>query len=314
MRMGDTEQGAADAAVKKAVEELGITYFDVAPEYGDGIAMARLGPALAPYRAKCFLASKTMYRTAELAAKDLEATLAALQTETLDLYQFHSVASLEEVAQILAPGGAMELFEAKKAEGVIKHIGFSAHSEPAAIALIESGRVETCMFPINFGAWHKGGIGEGVLAAAVANNVGVVALKSCAVGRLQADGSDGSVAVTPPTEATHIPAWKLQEMVDFPIRTSAAHPNCWYAPEDDAAAVRLLLLWTLSRPGVTAVIPPGDLDILFTCVAPVVRTEGGVEVPRLSAAEEASMDARYADVRPIFHNRSEAGTKVSAEM
>jgi len=315
MRMTESDQPAANAAVKRAIE-LGMTYFDVAPEYGDGVAMARLGPALEPYRSECFLASKTMYRTAALAAIDFAKTLAALRTDYLDLYQFHSVASLDEVTTIMAKGGAMEFFEKMKAEGKVKHIGFSAHSEPAAIALIETGRVETCMFPINYGAYHIGAVGAGVLRAAKAHGVGVIALKSCARGRLQSDGSDGSVACTPPAPGTanHIPDWKIAEMVKYPVRTSSVHPNCWYEPEDDLVAIRSLLLWTLHQDGVTAVLPPGDLDILFDLVIPTLLTEGGADVPRLTAEEEAAMATRYASVRPIFHAHSEAGTKVSAEM
>ena len=56
----ETDQTLANEHVRHAVEELHISYFDVAPEYGDGTAQSRLGPALKPYRRNVFLAAKTM--------------------------------------------------------------------------------------------------------------------------------------------------------------------------------------------------------------------------------------------------------------
>ena len=56
----ETDQTLANEHVRHAVEELHISYFDVAPEYGDGAAQSRLGPALKPYRRNVFLAAKTM--------------------------------------------------------------------------------------------------------------------------------------------------------------------------------------------------------------------------------------------------------------
>jgi aryl-alcohol dehydrogenase-like predicted oxidoreductase len=114
--MADTEQAAANEAVRHAVEDLGIQYFDVAPEYGNGVAQERLGlgPALQPYQSQVFLAAKTMYRDSKGAAADLEATLTALQTDVLDLYQFHSISTEEDVRRIFSAGGAMETFVAAK--------------------------------------------------------------------------------------------------------------------------------------------------------------------------------------------------------
>ena len=88
------------------------------------------------------MAAKTMFRDAAGAATDLAISLAALRTDHLDLYQMHSVPTKEDVDQILAPGGCLELFKQKKAEGVIKPIGFSAHDE-------EQVRVCAC------GAWAR---------------------------------------------------------------------------------------------------------------------------------------------------------------
>jgi len=305
-RLSDpSDQSLANEAVRHAAVDLGISYFDVAPEYGDGVAQERLGPALEPYRDGVFLAAKTMFRTAEESAKDLANTLHALKTDHLDLYQFHSISTERDVDEILGKGGAMETFQKAKEDGKIKAIGFSAHSEAMAVRMIESGLVDTCMFPINFAAYHYGGIGKLVLEAAIEYGVGVIALKAGARGRLT--NITGN-AVNVPDSFHHIPEWKRQEMIHFPVRTSKTHPTCWYEPEDDPEELNRLILWSLNQPGVTAVLPPGSLDLLDG-ISSMLR--GRSTVPLFDQADMKHMLDRYKDIVPIFHNRSESGTKVS---
>ncbi|KAL7527888.1 hypothetical protein ACHAWF_002349 [Thalassiosira exigua] len=299
-----SQQPLADEAVRHAVEDLQISYFDVAPEYGDGIAQERLGPALEPYRERVFLAAKTMYRDAGGSQADLENTLRSLRTDRLDLYQFHSISTERDVEEILGEGGAMETFQKALAEGKIGAIGFSAHSEPMAVRMIESGLVDTCMFPINFAAYNYGGVGEKVLQAAIKRQVGVIALKAGARGRLTpANGNAAQV----PEAFHHIPEWKRQEMIHYPVMTSPTH-GTWYEPEDDPDELNKLILWSLNRPGVTAVLPPGSLRLLDG-LAELLR--GKESVPEFGEADERHMRKRYADIVPIFHNRSVSGTKVS---
>ena len=84
----------ATSFVAEAVDR-GINYFDVAPTYGN--AQERLGPALEPYRQRCFLACKTTQRDAAGSAKELEQSLKMLQTDHVDLYQFHALTKLPGV-------------------------------------------------------------------------------------------------------------------------------------------------------------------------------------------------------------------------
>src|ERR1700759_4284317 len=111
--------------VAEAVDR-GINYFDVAPSYGN--AQERLGPALAPYRKNCFLACKTEGRMKDDSRKQLEESLRLLQTDHVDLYQFHALTKMTDLDTVLGPGGAMETMEAAKKEGKIRYIGFSVHS------------------------------------------------------------------------------------------------------------------------------------------------------------------------------------------
>ncbi len=103
----DVTPEEASSYVSEAVDR-GINYFDVAPTYGN--AQERLGPALKPYRDKCFLACKTTKRDAKGAQEELEESFRLLQTDHFDLYQLHAITTLEDVEQAFAKGGAMETF------------------------------------------------------------------------------------------------------------------------------------------------------------------------------------------------------------
>src|ERR1039457_5307425 len=96
----DREQRDANNIVAEAVAR-GVNYFDVAPSYGNGEAKEKLGPALAPHRKSGFLACQCERRDAEGARQQLETSLKRLETDHFDLYQFHAVASRNDVDQIV---------------------------------------------------------------------------------------------------------------------------------------------------------------------------------------------------------------------
>lgn len=95
-----------------------------------------------------------------------------------------------------------------------------------------------------------------MLEAAIANNVGVIALKSGARGRLTPENGD---AVQVPDAFKHIPEWKRKEMIDYPVVTSIVH-HTWYEPEDDPVELNRLILWSLNQPGVAARCPRAAWD------------------------------------------------------
>lgn len=97
-------------------------------------------------------------------------------------------------------------------------------------------------------------------------------------------------------------------MIDFPVRTSKLHQTEWYEPEDNVEMLHKLVLWSLNQPGVSAVLPPASLDLLDGISDMLL---GEKEVPTLNEGDIHLMMETYADVVPIFHNRSVAGTKTS---
>ncbi len=216
----------ASKRVGEAIDA-GINYFDVAPSYGN--AEERLGPALEAYRKDVFLACKTTQRSKAGAAAELESSLKKMRTDHFNLYQLHAVAKLEEVEQILKPGGALEAFlEAKKA-GKIQFIGFSAHSVEAALALMDRFEFDTILFPINFATWYAGNFGPQVLAKAQEKKMGILALKA--------------MANRP-----------------WPEGSTKTFSKCWYEPLSEPSEAMLGLRFTLSHP-ITAAIPPGDENL-----------------------------------------------------
>ena len=220
----DEEQVKANDMVAEAYDR-GINYFDVAPTYGD--AQDRLGPALKPYRKNCFLACKTTERKKQGAEKELHESLQKLQTDYLDLYQLHAITTVEDVETIFAPGGAFEVFLKAKKDGKVRYLGFSAHSEEAALLAMGKYDFDTILFPINFVCWYHGKFGARVVEKANETNKGILALKSMAF-------------------------TKIKQGEERPYN------KCWYRPVpiDNDELINLAVRFTLSQ-GTTAAIPPG---------------------------------------------------------
>ena len=318
-----SERNADPATAKAYVHEAvkaGFTYIDVAPEYGDGVAQARLGPALQGLdRAELFLASKTMFRTAAETERDFQTTCAALQTEYLDLYQCHSVTTADDVDAILAtPGGALEAMQRLKAGGKIKHIGFSAHNEEQALRLIATGAFETIMFPLNYVSYTRCGVGKRVLEAANQRGMGVIALKAMARGRLKIPSQEteptfvgmdlsnalGGGTVGNASQIKHVPQEILRSYKHgAPVIVHQTFKT-WYHPEHDPIKMRQLVRFALGLPGVTSAICPGSDDLFRTVVSQMTHNEddyANTLTTPLTDPEVAALAIEYADADPIFH-------------
>jgi aryl-alcohol dehydrogenase-like predicted oxidoreductase len=116
--------------MRQAIDR-GITFMDNCWDYNDGVSEVRMGKALAGgYRNKVFLMTKIDGRTKAAAAQQIDESLQRLQTDHVDLMQFHEVIRLEDPDRIFAEGGAMEaMLDAKKA-GKVRYIGFTGHKDP----------------------------------------------------------------------------------------------------------------------------------------------------------------------------------------
>lgn len=246
----DEEPREAERIVATAIDR-GITYFDVAPSYGN--AEQRLGPALAPYRQNVFLACKSNVRDADGARREFESSLKTLQTDYFDLYQIHGIQTEEEVDRALADDGILSFLTTRVAAGDIRYLGFSAHNEDAALRLLEAFPFDSILFPINRYTWHVGEIGPRIVDAAVARRTEILALKAL--------------------------AWRRWE--DSEEKTWR---KTWYKPVETFYEAERGLRFTLSRP-VSAAVSPGHEELLWWACDAADRFEP------LSQAEESEIRA-----------------------
>jgi aryl-alcohol dehydrogenase-like predicted oxidoreductase len=139
------------AAYARKVYDLGVTYFDCARLYWDGRSEEAYGIGLQGLRKNIFLTTKSVKRTAKEAQEELETSLRLLKTDYLDLWQMHSIERQADIDKILAPGGAMEAFEAAKKAGKCRFIGFTGHFDPEAHAafLKAYSKWDTVMMPVH---------------------------------------------------------------------------------------------------------------------------------------------------------------------
>ena len=163
----------------------GITFLDNCWDYNDGISEVRMGQALRNgYREKVFLMSKMDGRTAVEYNKQLEQSLGRLQTDTIDLVQFHEVIRMEDPDRIFAPGGAIEAAIAARQAGKIRYIGFTGHKDPIVhLRMLETAQkhnfhFDTVQMPINVMDAHFRSFTKEVMPVALKQGIGVLAMKT----------------------------------------------------------------------------------------------------------------------------------------
>ncbi|HEX6970647.1 MAG TPA: aldo/keto reductase [Limnochordia bacterium] len=256
-------QSQADRAVAEAIDR-GINYFDVAPSYGD--AEERLGPALEGRRDRVFLACKTTKRSKEEAANELRQSLKRLRTDHVDLYQLHAMTTEDDFRQATGPGGALEAFVEAREQGLVRYIGFSAHSVEVALKLLDTFDFDSILFPVNWVNYFNTDFGPQVVAKAQEKGVARLALKAMA------------------------------KTVRGDRKHREAYPKAWYEPigTDEPDLAELALRFTLSQP-VTAAIPPGERDLFEMALKFAERFRP------LSDGELEELKRRAQGLAPIFH-------------
>lgn len=161
----------------QALVDHDINYIDTARGYT--VSEEFIGYGLEGMRDKFVLATKSMARTKELMAKDIEISLNNLKTDYIDLYQVHNP-GVADLNTVIGEGGALEaLMEAKEA-GKIGHIGLTAHSLEVFEKALELDWVETIMFPYNLVEVH----GTDLIERCREKNIGFIDMKPLAGGAL----------------------------------------------------------------------------------------------------------------------------------
>lgn len=172
---------------KKLMQQLvdaGVNYIDTARGYT--VSEEYLGEALQGIRDKFVLATKSMARTGEAMANDIETSLRNLKTDYIDLYQIHNP-TVQQLDLVVDEGGALEALKEAKAAGKIGHIGVTVHSVEAFEKALSYDWVETIMFPYNIVETQ----GEKLIHTCTEKNIGFVCMKPLAGGAIE----DASLAL-----------------------------------------------------------------------------------------------------------------------
>ena len=195
-----------DTAVKilRCAYEGGMRFFDTARAYSD--SEEKLGNAFSGMRDKIYIATKTMARTPVEFWQQLETSLKLLQTDYVDLYQFHCVDTCYR------PGDGTGMYECMleaKRQGIIRHIGVTAHKLGVAEECVESGLYETLQYPFSYLSSERE---CRLVERCREKNIGFIAMKALAGGLL----TNSRAIYAYMTQFDNVlPIWGIQKMEEL---------------------------------------------------------------------------------------------------
>lgn len=260
----EIDQESANAALNMALEA-GINHIDVAPQYGQG--EERVGGWLEPYRDRFFVGCKTLERERGAAWAELHRSLQKLRTDTLDLYQLHSVGTFEELDKAMSPGGAIEALIEARDRGLTKYLGITGHglNTPAVhLEALKRFDFDTVMFPINpvlFANLAYREATERLLDVCQQRDVGVMVIKSVAKG---------------------------------PWGDRPKQYNTWYEPYDLQEKITGSVHFALSQQPVAGIAAAGDVRLL-----PMILQAAEAFQP-LSRADQDALITEAQTLEPLF--------------
>jgi len=169
--------------IRSAVDR-GITFLDNSWDYNQGASEIRMGKALRDgYRQKVFLMTKFDGRTKKSAALQIGESLARLQTDHVDLLQFHENIRMEDPDRFFAPGGAVEALMDAQRSGKTRYVGFTGHKDPAVhLRMLEMARernfhFDTAQMPINVMDAHFRSFLHGVVPVLIEQKTALLGMK-----------------------------------------------------------------------------------------------------------------------------------------
>src|SRR5438270_622683 len=180
--------------IRSAIDR-GITFMDNCWDYMDGKSEVRMGKALRDgYRQKIFLMTKFDGRTKAATAKQIDESLQRLQTDVIDLIQYHENIRMEDPDRFFAADGPLEaLMDAKKA-GKIRYIGFTGHKDPVVhlrmleVAAAHNFHFDSAQMPLNVLDVQFRSFAKDVVPKLVDQGIGVLGMKPMAAGALPQRG------------------------------------------------------------------------------------------------------------------------------
>jgi len=162
----------------------GINFLDNCWDYNGGASELRMGKAMRDgYRDKAFLMTKIDGRSRESAAQQIEESLRRLQTDRIDLMQFHEVIRMTDPERVFGPDGALQAVVAAQRAGKIRYIGFTGHKSPAIhLHMLEIARqhgfaFDAVQMPLNVMDAHYDSFARQVVPVLVEHDIGVLGMK-----------------------------------------------------------------------------------------------------------------------------------------
>lgn len=244
--IGKQEDPRESIRIIRSAIDRGITFLDNCWDYCEGQSEMRMGAALRDgYRSKVFLMTKIDGRTAKAAAAQIDDSLARLQTDHVDLMQFHEVIRMEDPDRIFARGGALEAMLAARKAGKVRYIGFTGHKDPVVhgrmldLARDHGFRFDAVQMPLNPMDVHFRSFQHHVLTRLVADEVGALGMKPMGGGDLLKSGTVSAEECL--RYALSLPVSTVITGIDsLAILDQAVHAGETFVPMTDEELVRLL--------------------------------------------------------------------------
>jgi aryl-alcohol dehydrogenase-like predicted oxidoreductase len=202
--IGFPKDAAEGVRIVRSALDRGMNFLDNCWDYHDGESEIRMGNALRDgYRQKAFLMTKFDGRTKAATAKQIDESLHRLQTDRIDLIQYHENIRLEDPDRFFAAEGALEAVLAAKKAGKVRYIGFTGHKDPLVhlrmleVAEQQKFHFDACQMPLNVMDAHFRSFGHQVMPRLVKAGIAVLGMKPMGDGNVLKSG------VVTPMECLH---------------------------------------------------------------------------------------------------------------
>jgi aryl-alcohol dehydrogenase-like predicted oxidoreductase len=261
------QQPKADQVLETLLE-FGINHIDVAAMYGD--AELRLAPILRERRDEFFLATKTRDRSRQAAAESIDASLARMEVDQIDLIQLHNLTEDDWWEEAMAPGGALEALVEARDSGKVRFLGVTGHGTRAAelhLRSLERFPFDSVLLPYNYTMMQNPQYARDfreLVTVCKERGVAVQTIKSIARRRWR-DGDESK-------------------------------KFSWYEPIKEPEAIERAINWALHEPGVF-VNTSSDATLLRIALEAASNFEAG-DVDAINSALAA--DVAVLGIEPIF--------------
>jgi hypothetical protein len=237
-------EAVAVPIIERALD-LGVNYLDTSARYGGDARWSEqyVGKVMKRRRSEAFLATKTHDRTRDGSLRLLEQSLKLLQTDHVDLWQLHAMATPDDVEKVCAKGGALEAFLQAREQGMARFLGLSGHTDPAVLGeAIKRFPFDTVLMAFNAAdPFHLSF--KDLLALAQEKEMGIIGMKIPARGRLLSsytppplEEQKGAVKITRPGTLTIKEA--LGYTLSHPVSTVILGVDTLAQLEEDVALAR----------------------------------------------------------------------------